>query len=83
MASTTDAAQGMYWWLVEHHSGQGSSEYRWLCRMNYTPALNETGPNTSPAVQVYNERCKRFGCVHELLQLPPRRLLGCILDAWG
>ena len=67
MANRFDAACGMYWWLAEHHEGQGSDKYRRLSRMSYTPGPLEKGPSDHGSVQVYNNACDREGCEHAQL----------------
>src|SRR5262245_24460169 len=53
-----------YWWLAEHHSGQGSREYARLSKRSgyYTPGPLRNGPEDPES---YNELCARAGCKHE------------------
>lgn len=52
-----------YWWLADHHSGQGSREYRRLSRLSryYQPGPLAKGPEDQDA---YNALCARAGCTH-------------------
>lgn len=53
-----------YWWLAEHHSGQGSREYQRLSKITsyYSPSPLARGPEDPGA---YEALCERAGCAHD------------------
>ncbi len=53
-----------YWWLAEHHEGQGSRKYARLSKIAsyYTPGPLARGPENAEA---YATLCTRAGCTHE------------------
>lgn len=61
-----DKIQALYWWLTNHHEGQGSMKYRQLCKVSniYRPAANERGPDSEESIARYNEMCIKEGCNH-------------------
>lgn len=48
-----DAAQGLYWYCANNHTGQWSVLYRLMCALDYHPSASESGPNTEIADAVY------------------------------
>jgi hypothetical protein len=49
-----DAAQGLYWYCSDYHSGQWSEEYSILSTLGYKPASSECGPDPdSTAADIY------------------------------
>lgn len=52
-----------YWWLHDHHHGQGSREYARLSKIRgyYKPGMLARGPE---APEAYYSLCKRAGCAH-------------------
>lgn len=58
-----DIVEGHYWWLVEHHRGQGDERYSRLCRIGryFRPGALANGPR-GDAADVYASLCERNGC---------------------
>lgn len=56
-------ADTYYWWLLEHHGGQGSREYQRLSKLTryYKPGPLSRGPED---VHGYATLCERAGCTH-------------------
>lgn len=52
-----------YWWLAEHHEGQGSRAYARLSGISryYTPGPLARGPEDAEG---YAYLCERAGCRH-------------------
>lgn len=46
-------AQGLYWYCVDNHGGQGSDEYHIQCSLCYKPGLRELGPDCEVSRHVY------------------------------
>jgi len=51
-----DAAQQLYWWCVENHTGQNSDLYRIMCQLDYTPAASETRPDGDYYTRMLRDR---------------------------
>jgi hypothetical protein len=53
-----------YWWLADHHEGQGSRKYARLSRIGayYTPGRLAKSPGEDP--EGYAVLCGREGCTH-------------------
>lgn len=57
-------ADTYYWWLAEHHEGQGSRNYARLSRLSryYSPS---SLARKAEDQEGYQELCRRAGCTHE------------------
>jgi hypothetical protein len=53
-ADRFDVAQGLYWYCVDFHGGQGSDEYRILSILGYNPSPSERGPTTEDGQRTYD-----------------------------
>jgi hypothetical protein len=58
-------AEGIYWWLADHHSGQWSEEYRMLCNIPFKPAPSANGPTDPDSGSVYAALCDDNRCDHD------------------
>lgn len=48
------AAQALYWYCANYHGGQGSTEYRVLSQLQYTPGAMEHEPTAdTESVDIY------------------------------
>lgn len=70
-----DAAQALYWYASDYHSGQSSEIYSILSQLEYKPGASERGPDT--------EEAKAFYRALELGKLKPDVLLKAIELAHG
>lgn len=52
-----------YWWLADHHEGQGSRKYKRLSKITryFKPGLLSKGPEDAEG---YRTLCERAGCTH-------------------
>lgn len=50
-----DTADGLYWFCVDHHNGQGSTMYRVMCQLEFKPGCAVSGPEGFEAQMVYDD----------------------------
>jgi hypothetical protein len=64
--SRFDIVDGYYWWLTDHHAGQGSRDYSRLSRLSqvFTPSRLANKPSEYAGQVVYDTLCERHGCTH-------------------
>jgi len=48
-----DAAQGLYWYCVDYHSGLSCELYSIQCTLGYKPSATERSPDTEKSKEVY------------------------------
>lgn len=64
--SRFNIVEGYYWWLVDHHGGQWSTEYERMCKIQkyFKPGVCSNGPSDELSQEVYDSLCLKAGCTH-------------------
>lgn len=65
-----DMAEGLYFYLTDYHSGQGSESYKVLCELQeiYSPGQFYNHPEAEEASEIYEQLVRKIRDPRDLLE---------------